>query len=105
MCEGRTLLVGDAAHSMMPFTGQGGCQGIEDAGALSVLLRDVSSTDEAVERIKLVEELRRERTAIVQSLAGPGFGSEEQLRKDNPDHLIHKTNITSPESNLDYHSK
>jgi salicylate hydroxylase len=105
MHEGRTLLVGDAAHSMLPFTGQGGGQGVEDAGALSVLFRHIENKEEVVERLRLVEELRRERTAIFQSLAGVHMGAEEQFAKANPGHLIHKTNIRSTETHLNYMSK
>jgi salicylate hydroxylase len=105
LCEGKTLLVGDAAHSMLPFTGQGGSQGIEDSGALGVLFRDIENMEEIAERLKLVDDLRRERTAIFQSLAGVHIGLEAQFAKDNPAHLIHKTNIRSPETNLEYMSK
>jgi salicylate hydroxylase len=52
-----------------------------------------------------VEELRRERTAIFQSLAGVHMGAEEQFAKANPGYLIHKTNIRSTETHLNYMSK
>ena len=41
---GRTALVGDAAHPMVPFLAQGAAQAIEDAGALgrrSASVRDI----------------------------------------------------------------
>ena len=90
---------------MLPFTGQGGGQGVEDAGALSVLFRHIENKEEVVERLRLVEELRRERTAIFQSLAGVHMGAEEQFAKANPGYLIHKTNIRSTETHLNYMSK
>lgn len=103
--EGRTLLVGDAAHSMLPFTGQGGGQGIEDAGALGVLFRHIENREHIDERCRLMEEVRRERTAIFQSLAGVTLGTEEKFAKDNPGHLVHKTKVRSPEGHLEFMSK
>lgn len=45
--EGKTCLIGDAAHATTPNMGQGACQGIEDAYYLSRLLKDydTSSSD------------------------------------------------------------
>ena len=38
--DGRVALLGDSAHAMTPFTGQGACQAIEDAVVLADCLRD-----------------------------------------------------------------
>lgn len=41
MASGRVVLVGDAAHAMLPNLGQGGCQAIEDGVTLGAVLGDV----------------------------------------------------------------
>ncbi|KAM0559953.1 hypothetical protein ACHAPJ_003905 [Fusarium lateritium] len=38
--KGRTILIGDAAHAMLPTQGQGASQSIEDAEAISAFLSD-----------------------------------------------------------------
>lgn len=59
--RGRTALVGDAAHAMLPNLGQGAGQGIEDAVTLTLLLR--ARHDQPLERILArYSALRRRRT-------------------------------------------
>ena len=47
---GRITLLGDAAHPMTPFLGQGGCQALEDAVVLADCLSERSSVPEALRR-------------------------------------------------------
>jgi 2-polyprenyl-6-methoxyphenol hydroxylase-like FAD-dependent oxidoreductase len=44
-CRGRVALLGDAAHAMTPFLGQGACQAIEDAVVLASLVSPAESTE------------------------------------------------------------
>ena len=64
--RGRVVLLGDAAHAMLPHQGQGANQTIEDAAALAVHLADAGSTapDVALERY---DAQRRARTTRVQA--------------------------------------
>ncbi|WP_378144519.1 FAD-dependent monooxygenase [Cnuibacter sp. UC19_7] len=43
--RGRIVLLGDAAHAMLPYQGQGGSQAIEDAGALATELEGPGADD------------------------------------------------------------
>jgi salicylate hydroxylase len=58
--RGRTCLLGDAAHAMLPFLAQGAAQAIEDAAALADCLQsaDAGSVEAALRRY---EEIRRPR--------------------------------------------
>ena len=62
-CNGKVVLVGDAAHAMTPNLGQGACQGLEDVAVLSALLlngtQDIRTYDEY--------RLRRSQTIARQS--------------------------------------
>jgi len=62
--RGRTVLLGDAAHAMLPNLGQGAGQGIEDAVTLTLLLRHMSGQNlgPALARYSAV---RRRRTRIL----------------------------------------
>ena len=74
---GRVVLLGDAAHPMMPFYAQGAAQSIEDAYVLAGCL--AASTDEPVAALERYVKLRQPRTAWMQGLAR----REEQLYQTN----------------------
>jgi 2-polyprenyl-6-methoxyphenol hydroxylase-like FAD-dependent oxidoreductase len=61
--KGRVVLIGDAAHPILPFLAQGAGLAIEDAGTLAEAL--VSSDDPAC-AFSAYERLRRQRAARVQ---------------------------------------
>ena len=66
--SGRLVLLGDAAHAMLPHLGQGANQAIEDGVALAVLLegRDPAEVPDILPRY---EKLRRVRTDLIQAEA------------------------------------
>lgn len=59
---GRVTLLGDAAHPMLPHTGQGAAQALEDAVALGLAL---ASGADSVTSLRKYEEVRSRRTRAV----------------------------------------
>ncbi len=62
---GRVTLLGDAAHPLLPHTGQGAAQALEDAVALGRALHRDTGLPEALRRYEQVRA-RRTRTLLVQ---------------------------------------
>jgi 2-polyprenyl-6-methoxyphenol hydroxylase-like FAD-dependent oxidoreductase len=58
--RGRVTLLGDAAHPVLPHTGQGAAQAMEDAVALGLVM---SRGDDVVAALRRYEAVRRLRTA------------------------------------------
>jgi 2-polyprenyl-6-methoxyphenol hydroxylase-like FAD-dependent oxidoreductase len=58
---GRITLVGDAAHPMLPHTGQGAAQALEDAVALGLVLGPHGSVESALRRYEHVRSRRTRR--------------------------------------------
>lgn len=74
------VLIGDAAHPMLPFGGQAANQALEDAGALGTLLADVTSKEELQERLELFETIRKPRASAIQILSSVRVGMEEKVQ-------------------------
>lgn len=69
-------LIGDAAHPMLPFSGQAANQAMEDAGALGALFKGVSTSAEVSQRLQIFESVKRNRTAMIQVLSSARAGLE-----------------------------
>ncbi|KAH8698368.1 putative salicylate hydroxylase [Talaromyces proteolyticus] len=77
--RGKLVVIGDAAHPMLPFGGQGSNQAIEDGGALGFLLKDVDDVAEIPARLELFEKVRRRRASRVQILSTVRANREHQV--------------------------
>ena len=66
--RGRLTLLGDAAHAMLPYHGQGANQAFEDAVVLGLALRGVSAA-EVPGALLRYEEIRRPRASRVQEMS------------------------------------
>jgi 2-polyprenyl-6-methoxyphenol hydroxylase-like FAD-dependent oxidoreductase len=78
---GRLALLGDAAHPFLPHQGQGAGVAIEDAAALAVVLPLGVAPQEVPERLKLYEDIRKERADRIQQysrLAGKDLTEDEK---------------------------
>src|ERR1700754_2740128 len=64
---GRVVLMGDAAHPMMPFYAQGGAQSIEDAYVLAGCIAE--GQDRPLDALARFVRMRQPRTAWMQGLA------------------------------------
>ena len=69
--KGRTILIGDAAHAMLPTQGQGASQSVEDAEAIGAFFSHVEHGETSRREIesinKRVFECRSSRTSTIQA--------------------------------------
>ncbi|KAJ3140860.1 hypothetical protein HK100_008735 [Physocladia obscura] len=61
--KGRVVLIGDAAHAMLPYLGQGGNSALEDAGTLGHLLAELG--DDWKTAFRLYNEIRQPRIKTI----------------------------------------
>ncbi|KAJ3535313.1 hypothetical protein NM208_g7183 [Fusarium decemcellulare] len=67
--RGRTILIGDAAHAMLPTQGQGASQSFEDAEALQAFLSEVESRDQVGAALDRVFAARYDRATLIQKFS------------------------------------
>lgn len=63
--DDRTVLIGDAAHPMLPFGAQGAAQAIEDAFALAAVFAQASRPGRATDAFTSYTQTRKQRLAAV----------------------------------------
>jgi salicylate hydroxylase len=63
--SGRVTLLGDAAHPMLPYLGQGACQALEDGAVLANALSDPRFASDPVAALASYERTRRPRASQV----------------------------------------
>lgn len=84
----KLLIIGDAAHAMVPYMSQGAAMAVEDGAALAVALSRISSADELpvalrvyeVERIKRAGDMQR--ASMVNGLIWHFPDGQEQEARD-----------------------
>jgi 2-polyprenyl-6-methoxyphenol hydroxylase-like FAD-dependent oxidoreductase len=76
--RGRVTLLGDAAHPMLPHTGQGAAQAIVDSVALAEALREPDDVERA---LRSYEAERQDKTA---ALVGQGRRTARVMRMTDP---------------------
>ncbi|KXH51520.1 hypothetical protein CNYM01_07672 [Colletotrichum nymphaeae SA-01] len=63
------IIIGDAAHPMLPTQGQGASQAIEDAEAIGAIFSDIKekpTRSQITERLKIVFDCRYDRATLIQ---------------------------------------
>jgi salicylate hydroxylase len=96
--KGRAIIIGDAAHAMLPTQGQGASQAIEDAEALGAFLTDFQGANvslcEIEEINKTVFECRYDRASTIQ-------GYSRQTARPATDKKFFKVNM-NPTQFMEY---
>ena len=92
--NGRVALLGDAAHAMLPFFGQGAAQAVEDAATLATCLAGIGP-GAVPEALRRYEEIRRPRASQVQ-LMSRGREVQNHL-PDGPEQELRDTGFANGE--------
>lgn len=62
----RLVILGDAAHAMLPYMSQGAAMAVEDGAALAVALTNITSQDQLGLALQVFQQERKRRTSMMQ---------------------------------------
>lgn len=62
----KLVILGDAAHAMVPYMSQGAAMAVEDGAALAVVLNQITSPQEIPFALKVFEKERVKRSSMMQ---------------------------------------
>ncbi|MCJ1277609.1 hypothetical protein MMC21_005423 [Puttea exsequens] len=98
---GKVLLIGDAAHPMLPIGGQGTNQAIEDAEALGQLMEGLNDATKLPQRLDLFEQVRRKRASRVQTLSKALIGREKEVEEELKRYVDNAADQDTSDANSD----
>lgn len=96
---GRVVLLGDAAHPMLPFIGQGAANAIEDAMILTRSLQAVPTVEKAFALYQATRGPRARRTTERTAARGErylGEPNEDSLKGDEPEERYGYNAVSAP---------
>lgn len=64
--SGKLLMLGDAAHAMVPYMSQGAAMAVEDGAALAAAISHATDISELSRALKVFERVRMKRTSQMQ---------------------------------------
>ncbi|KAF1922892.1 FAD/NAD(P)-binding domain-containing protein [Didymella exigua CBS 183.55] len=64
--DAKMLIMGDAAHAMVPYMSQGAAMAVEDAAAFAAVLEQISDRSELPRALSVFEKVRKLRTSQMQ---------------------------------------
>nr|POE82293.1 deoxyribonuclease tat-d [Quercus suber] len=85
------VLMGDAAHSMMPYLGQGAAMALEDAAVLGELLGRIKNRDQIGDVVTMFESVRQPRALEMRRRSGrmrEMYGMENGARQEERDRQL-----------------
>lgn len=79
--RGRVVIIGDAAHTILPTHAQGAVLAVEEAAALELLFNGVTDPTEVKPRLELFSKLLKKHIHIIQNLSDTIPGTRDEYRQ------------------------